>query len=211
MDPTARRELEILTTLAEGHPVTQRALARRLGIALGLANLYLKRLARKGHIKITTIPPHRIKYLVTPRGLTQKTRLTYEYMRYSLQLYGRARESLRAALTPLAQARGSRIALCGTGEAAELAYLTLKELGMEPTGIFDGRSGGTFLGMPVRAIQELSREDYDRVVVASFDNPAQHVEELGRRGIEAGALIILGAPVWERRGLSQAAGQRGTR
>jgi hypothetical protein len=51
---------------------------------LGLTNLYLKRLARKGSIKITTIPRNRIRYLLTPQGLTEKSRLTYQYMQHSL-------------------------------------------------------------------------------------------------------------------------------
>ena len=48
MKTAARSELDILTWIAHGEPVTLRALAERLGIALGLSNVYLKRLARKG-------------------------------------------------------------------------------------------------------------------------------------------------------------------
>ena len=55
-EPSAQRDLKILTEIAERADVTQRGLSRSLGIALGLTNLYLKRLAREGHIKITTIP-----------------------------------------------------------------------------------------------------------------------------------------------------------
>lgn len=194
MDSESRRELEILTTLAEGQPVTQRALAQRLGIALGLANLYLKRLARKGYIKITTIPPNRIKYLVTPRGVAQKTRLTYQYMRYSLQLYAQARQNLREALAPLAQEAVKRIALYGTGEAAELAYLTLKELGLEPIAILDGPAGGTFLGHLVRSVREVADGDYDYVVVATLDPPEPFLAELEGLGIARERLIPLRPP-----------------
>src|SRR5262245_27116136 len=52
MERQGERDLEILTAIEAGEPLTQRALAQRLGVALGLANLYLKRLARKGYIKI---------------------------------------------------------------------------------------------------------------------------------------------------------------
>ncbi len=51
-----------------GGSVTQRNLAKKLGIALGLTNLYLKRLARKGYIKLKTVPPKRIKYYLTLKG-----------------------------------------------------------------------------------------------------------------------------------------------
>ena len=96
--------------------------------------------------------PHRLKYLVTPRGLAHKTRLTYEYLRYSLQLYGQVQQSFRSALGPLAEDGVKRVALCGTGEAAELAYLTLRELGLEPARIFDDTPGGLFLGVAVRLL-----------------------------------------------------------
>jgi DNA-binding MarR family transcriptional regulator len=191
MDAGARRELEILNVIAEGRPVTQRALAQRLGIALGLANLYLKRLARKGHIKVTTIPPNRLKYLVTPRGVAQKIRLTYEYMRYSLDLYRQARLALRDALTPLARGDRKRIAIYGTGEAAELAYLTLKELSMEPAAVLHSRSGGRFLGLPVRDPGEVSPDYYDHVVVATLDAPDGILAHLEQRGIPKSKLIPL--------------------
>lgn len=191
MDLGARRELELLTTLAEGHPVSQRALAQRLGIALGLANLYVKRLTRKGYIKITTIPPNRIKYLLTPQGFAQKSRLTYEYMRYSLRLYRQARQNLRQALTPLLHEGVKRIAIYGTGEAAELAYLTLKELGLEPAAILDGPGGGRFLDQRVLEVQDASPLDYDRIVVATLDPPDQLLAELERRGFPQDRLIAL--------------------
>jgi len=191
MDSGSRRELEILTTIAEGRPVTQRALAERLGIALGLANLYLKRLARKGYIKITTIPRNRVKYLVTPRGFAQKSRLTYEYMRYSLRLYREARQNLREALTPLVRDGLQRIALYGTGEAAELAYLTLREMRIEPTLVLDERAGGEFLGIPVHDVKAVAPEEYDALVVAALDPSEGVLVELARRGVPPSKLIPL--------------------
>ena len=130
------RELEILTAIEEGVPLTQRALAQRLGVALGLTNLYLKRLAGKGFIKIREFPtkPYagkRLRYVLTPKGVGEKARLTYEYMGYSLNLFRRTRDNLRDALGQLSQNGMKRIALCGAGEAAELAYLTLKEFGLD--------------------------------------------------------------------------------
>lgn len=191
MNVEERRELEILTTISEGRPVTQRALAERLDIALGLANLYLKRLVRKGYVKVSTIPRNRIRYLLTPGGLAQKTRLTYDYMRYSLRLYRQARQALREALSPLAEGAPQRVALYGTGEAAELAYLTLRELGIEPSGVFDGRNGARFLGRPVGSVDHLVPGEHDRVVVATLDPTDRAVAELESRGVPRSRLILL--------------------
>jgi DNA-binding MarR family transcriptional regulator len=190
VDQSARRDLEILNSLAEGHPVSQRALAQRLGIALGLTNLYLKRLARKGYIKVTTIPPHRIVYLVTPRGFGEKARLTYEYMAYSLRLYREVRRAVQAALAPLARNGTARVALYGTGEVAELAYLTLRELGIQPAAVL-GERVGQFLGYPVRDVQEVGSADYDLVVVATLGAPDGPLVHLERRGFGRGRVVTL--------------------
>src|SRR5207249_8160869 len=56
MKKSRERDFEILTAIGEGRPLSQRVLAQRLGVALGLTNLLLKRLARKGSIKIVEFP-----------------------------------------------------------------------------------------------------------------------------------------------------------
>ena len=61
----------------------------------GLTNIYLKRLVRKGYIKCVNVQSNRITYLITPRGIAEKARLTYEFMDYSLHLYGEVRQHLR--------------------------------------------------------------------------------------------------------------------
>lgn len=196
MDRQRERHLEILTAISEGSSLTQRALAQRLGVALGLTNLYLKRLARKGYIKIVEFPHKpaarkRLRYLLTPKGIAEKTRLTYEHAAYSLKLFRQARETLRGALSYLPQNGLKRIALYGNGEAAELAYLTLKEFGLEPLAIFSRDAKGQFLGFPVRAVTELASENVDAVVAATFDPPAQHVVELLRIGLPREKILTL--------------------
>jgi len=190
------RNLEILTAIGEGAPVTQRALAEQLGVALGLANLCLKRLASKGFIKVMEFPAKplarkRLRYVLTPKGMAEKTRLSYEYMAYSLRLFRRTRGNLRETMARFHGNGMKRFALCGVGEAAELAYLTLREFGIEPVGIFAREAGGQFLGFPVRPLAELGAEDVDGVIVATFDRPEQRVDELGRLGVAAEKCLTL--------------------
>jgi DNA-binding MarR family transcriptional regulator len=203
MDRDSERHLEILSAIDEGKPLTQRALAQRLGVALGLANLYVRRLATKGFIKVKEFPNKpsarkRFRYVLTPRGVAEKTRLTYDYMSYSLQLYRRARANLRDAMTGLHSRGMKRIALYGTGDAAELAYLTLREFGLEPIGIFAASADGQFLGFPVRSVTELADEDVDGVIIATFDRPELHVAELGRLGLPREKVLTLRRPAPRR-------------
>jgi DNA-binding MarR family transcriptional regulator len=190
------RDLRLLTAIEEGTPLTQRALAERLGVALGLANLCLKRLARKGYIKVVHFNDRpaarkRLRYLLTPKGLAEKSRLTYEHMVYSLHLYRRTRQTLRESLGRMAADGLKRIVFYGTGEAAELAYLTLRELGLEPVAVFAAEPGGSFLGFPVRPVDELASEECDAVVVATFERPEAMLALLAARGVPRGKCVTL--------------------
>jgi hypothetical protein len=182
MDIEAHRDLKLLEAVEEDSRVTQRTLATKLGIALGLTNIYLKRLVRKGYIKCVNVQPNRISYLITPRGIAEKARLTYEFMDYSLHLYGEVRQHLRTVLQQCAAA-DRRVAIYGQGEAAELAYLSLREFGLEPVAIFDGQGGRAFLGLPVRAIAEHADVSFDLLIIASLDPAADLLGTLVRRGI----------------------------
>lgn len=191
MDLEAQRDLRVLEAVAGNQRITQRGLADHLGIALGLANVYVKRLVRKGHIKCINIQSNRILYLITPKGIAEKTRLTYEYMQYSLHLYGQVRAHLRAVLQSLAADGHRRIAIYGTGEAAELAYLSVREAGLDLAAIFDNEGGGMFLGMPVQDIRAHDAVPYDLLVIAALDRPDTAVTQLVQWGVPAGKLQTL--------------------
>lgn len=192
MDFQQQRALRVLEAVEQDQRITQRGLAAKLGVALGLTNLYLKRLVRKGYIKCVNVKSNRIRYLITPQGISEKARLTLEFMDYSLALYREVRQHLRSVLDLSARDGHDRIAICGTGEVAELTYLTLKELGLEPSAIFDLRDGGAFLGMPVRNVREHCEVEYDLMIVAALDNREKIVAALVGHGVPEEALVTVG-------------------
>src|SRR5204862_4753938 len=106
----------------------------------------------------------------------------YEFMDYSLHLYSEVRQHLRAALQECAAA-GRRVAIFGRGEAAEIAYLSLKEAGLEPVAIFDADSGRDFLGMPVNPIRDHDHAAYDLMIVATLESSRHQVAGLIRDGV----------------------------
>src|SRR5438045_8500450 len=109
MDVEDRRNLQALEAIAEDAQITQRTLAGKLGMALGLTNIYLRRLVRKGYVKCVNVQSNRLRYLLTPTGIAEKTRLTYEFMEYSLFLYGQVRLHLRQVLEPAVLGNRRRI------------------------------------------------------------------------------------------------------
>ncbi len=189
MDLEVHRDLQLLEAVEQNARVTQRTLATKLGIALGLTNNYVKRLVRKGYIKCVNVKSNRIAYLITPRGVAEKARLTYEFMEYSLHLYKEARRQLHRVLCERA-AECRRLAIYGTGEAAELAYLSLKELGLEPVAIFD-QAPGTFLGMAVHDIHEHASIPFDLLIIGSLETNNGIAEQLVNLGVAVERLVLL--------------------
>jgi DNA-binding MarR family transcriptional regulator len=191
MDTESRRDLQLLEALEQESTITQRTLSSRLGIALGLTNLYLKRLIRKGYVKCVTVSPNRLVYSLTPRGVARKARLTYEFMKYSLDFYRDARRHLRQSLT-VAVARRKRVAIYGTGDAAELVFLLVRDMGLDLVAVFgpDG-SGDRFLGLPVLAIGEHTTVAYDVLVVAVLERPAGTAKLLRQSGVLPEKLLML--------------------
>ena len=103
---------------------------------------------------------------------------------------------------------GCRVAIYGRGEAAEIAYLSLKEFRLEPIAIFDEEGGNDFLGMPVRPIAEHEQVPYDVIVVATLDSSGQQWSNLINDGIPAAKLFPLRQIPGDGRRLPPAPGAR---
>jgi len=192
MDVESRRDLQLLEALEQESTITQRTLATRLGIALGLTNLYLKRLIRKGYVKCVTVSPNRLVYSLTPKGMARKGRLTFEFMKYSLDFYRDVRQLLRRSLA-VAVAEQQRVAIYGTGDAAELVYLLLRDMGLELVAVFGPEPNGRFLGLPVRAIADHASLPYDVLVVATLERPAGTAKLLRQHGVPEAKTLMLHA------------------
>jgi DNA-binding MarR family transcriptional regulator len=136
--------LALLDAVERDPAVTQRSVARELGIALGLANAYLRRCIRKGLIKVGQVPPRRYAYYLTPQGFSEKSRLTAEYLAHSFSFFRRARAQC-GNLFSEAVARGHRrVALVGEGDLAEIASLVAHANAVEIAGIV-GAAGSSDL------------------------------------------------------------------
>jgi DNA-binding MarR family transcriptional regulator len=195
MNLQGQRDLLLLTEVERDGAVTQRSLASKLGVALGLTNLYLKRFARKGYIKITTIPSHRVRYLLTPQGFAEKSRLTYLYMEYSLSHYRDMRARLREALSQAANNGAKRVVIYGTGELAEMAYLSLREMHMTLVGFVDDNQQEAFLSYPVWQPEVLSEWEFDAVLLADIERTVRHREILGQHQVPEVKILVLGPSV----------------
>ncbi len=171
--------MRILDLIEADSTVTQRSLAKELGVALGLAHAYLRRCVRKGYVKISQIPSRRYAYYVTPHGFSEKSRLTAEFFHQSFRLFRVAREQCAQAMAECEGNGWHRIGLAGIGDVAEVAVLSGAGRAVHLVGIVDpGRAGRPFLGLPVVAEPSQLAGGIDAVIVTSMDQPQATYDSL---------------------------------
>ena len=173
--------LGMWSAIEEDSSLSQRLLAQELGIALGLANAYLKRCVKKGWIKVQQVPANRYAYYLTPTGFSEKARLTGEYLSSSLEFFRYAREQSAALCALAAMRRIRRIALIGASELAEITALTALDSSVEIVGIVDpARAGGRLAGLAIVADLD-ALEAVEAVIVTDMRNPKRSFEQWARR------------------------------
>jgi DNA-binding MarR family transcriptional regulator len=181
-DPEIVRGL--LTSIERDSAVTQRKLAGDLGIALGLANAYLRRCVRKGLIKVSQVPLNRYAYYLTPQGFAEKSRLTAEYLAYSFDFFRRARQDCSEVLRQCAARGWRRVVLYGGGELAEIAVLSAGDSGVEIVCVIDEvLSGRRCAGLAVVADLAAARRQaaphaINGIVLTDTRNPQLSFERL---------------------------------
>ncbi len=132
--------LDLLNAIDQRSDLSQRHLARQMGIALGLTNSYLKRCARKGLVKVSEAPANRFLYYLTPKGFAEKARLTGVYLSRSLTFYRQAGESCSVLFDYCNMNNKERVMLCGVSELAEIALFRAMDAEVSITGIYDPES-----------------------------------------------------------------------
>ncbi len=193
------RSLLLLDEISRDERLTQRELSKKLGLALGLVNSYLKNLVSRGYITVSTIPRKRYSYYLTPRGFAEKSRLTYRHLHNFTNLYRVARKDFQGLFEALEGTKFKNIVFCGIDETAEIAYLSLMERNLTLAGVIDAKDKGNFLSFPVRAIEEIENLEYDVVVITSFRSGNALKERLIGAGVAESRIVDISGGDWLKR------------
>jgi len=198
-DGEARITMEMLHAVDREENLSQRGLAAKLNIALGLTNAYLKRCVHKGLIKVRKTPPNRYAYYLTPKGFGEKTRLTANYLLRSFDFYRRARNQCDELLEAAADNGHHRIALVGAGELAEIALLCALQYDIEIVGIADENARANHFRHVTLVRDPASLPDHDIIIVCDMTKPQETFEKLtqkfGSHSITAPALLKILMPI----------------
>lgn len=187
------RSLQLLSEISGEEPLSQRELSRRLGIAVGLVNSYLKNLVAKGYVRVKNFPSNRYAYLLTPQGIAEKSRLAYQHLSYFTSLYTVARQDYLDLFRRLEDAGVREVAFCGVDEVAEVAYLSLRETGLKLVAVMDDmRSGETFFGVPVISVDDGVKELAVPVVISSLKRRDELSQLLRGLGVAGSRIFVEG-------------------
>jgi DNA-binding MarR family transcriptional regulator len=192
MNPVDMRTLHLLEEIEKNHSPSQRQLARHLDISLGLVNSFIKRLAHKGYFKVTHIPKNRVRYILTPKGVAEKSRLTYEYIKLSYVFFKDARKKMQKLLQDLESQGVKRVIFFGATELAEIAYLSLQHTNIELVAVLDDLNvGKRFFDHMVQATSLLESAVFDRILLTTSESQDSIPDRLKKFGIAEDRVVML--------------------
>ena len=171
--------LNILDAIERQSDLSQRRLAGDLGIALGLANSYLKRCIRKGLVKVSAIPSNRYLYYLTPKGFSEKTRLTAEFLSVSFNFYRQAGDSCQRIFKECQSQGIEDLLFCGRSELAEIAFLKAMEFNINIVGVYvnENSKHDSFYPKPVWSDFD-QVEHYQGLLITDLNDPENFYREL---------------------------------
>jgi len=123
------KEYKLLSQVSKDPTVTQREISRQLGFSLGMTNILLKRLIRKGYIKISQLNRHKVKYFLTPRGIAQKIKRTHQYLSYTFHSLKEIKYRIQTVLLAEYKKGRRKFLILGNGELADITEIALRNLG----------------------------------------------------------------------------------
>jgi len=183
-----RKQLETLLEIKRNPSLTQRSLAHRLNISLGLTNAILQNLIHRGWVKAQKMTGRKILYLITPKGMVQATNFIYDRVRETQHYYQYAKDLLTTHFTNLYDKGARRAVVYGTGQLAEIAYLSLLDSPLKLQSILaDDSSKKKFLGHEVLTLSDFTQKisdisNLENLIVLSTVSQEEHEEEKEHKG-----------------------------
>jgi DNA-binding MarR family transcriptional regulator len=178
------RDLQFLEELEKTPNLSQRELSNKFGIALGVTNACLKRMVRRGWIRLTKVPPRRIGYYLTPKGFAEKARLTMTFFSYNIHHYSNLKAVITEKLLEMASQGVKRVIFWGVSDEMEITYVTLQGTEMELVAIVDdddGVNGKNILGEKIKSPDAIDSLKPDAILITSILDKERILRNLRER------------------------------
>jgi len=178
------RDLQFLDELEKNPTISQRELSRKFNIALGVTNACIKKLARKGWVKVRGLNHRQIYYHLTSEGLGMKAKLTLKYLAYNVRLYTEMKNLFNRKLLEMANKGTKRVVFYGVGDEMEVAYVTLQGVDLDLVGIVDDdeeKQGTRLFGYRVEKPEVIPSLRPDGVLITSLTESERLLEGLKKK------------------------------
>jgi len=195
----SKPELDTLLEIKKNPSTTQRLLSRNLNISLGLTNSILKNLIHRGLLKAKKDTGRKLLYIITPKGMSNVSRLMYSRFQETLHYYHYTKDLLTAYLMKLYQQGEKTVNIYGTGQLAEITYYAgiSTPLKLNAT-ISDDPSIEKFLGQQAISIANFLSQysknntlSNQKIVILSTNNPEKLTKEMSKhKNIQKNIKII---------------------
>jgi DNA-binding MarR family transcriptional regulator len=175
------RDLRLLEELERNPIISQRELSHKFGIALGVTNACLKRMVRKGWIRIRGFDHRKIGYYLTPKGFVEKSRLTFHLVSGIVQHYSELKQVIGERLLEIQRDGMKRIVFYGISDEMEVAYITLQGVDLKLVGIVEDDEKVTpqfIFGYELEPVSRINELRPDCVLVTSLVESEQKKEKL---------------------------------
>ncbi|MBM4306642.1 MAG: winged helix-turn-helix transcriptional regulator [Deltaproteobacteria bacterium] len=179
--PQEIRELNLLQELEKNPVISQRELSHKFGIALGVTNACLKRMARRGWIRIMGFDHHKIGYYLTPKGFAEKANLTLHLISWTVQHYSTLKHLIGLRLLEMQNKGYERIVFYGVSEEMEVAYVTLQGVNLKLVGIVEDKERlgrKEIFGFEVWDATQIEILQPHAVLVTSLTDQMNRIEKL---------------------------------
>ena len=175
----------ILKTIEGDSSVSQRKLSSQMELNVASVNFALKNLVKKGFVTMVGENPRRTKYYVTPKGLREKTHLAYKFFGRNIHFYKEIRNDIEARIEKATRGIETDIAIYGSSELSEIAYMVVSKMSCTFQGFFLERSKITdekILGFNVQDIK-LLKSDRQCLLLLTEEFPADKVSDINTENI----------------------------
>ena len=179
--PQEIRELNLLQELERNPIISQRELSHKFGIALGVTNACLKRMARRGWIRMMNQNRGKIGYFLTPKGFAEKAKLTIHLISWTVQHYSTLKDIIGERLLEMQKKGVERIVFYGVSDEMEIAYITLQGVSLKLVGIVEDADKITekqIFGFELKDVSQIGLMKTDAILITSLGEQAEKVERL---------------------------------
>jgi DNA-binding MarR family transcriptional regulator len=123
----SEKEFEIIHIINRNTFNTQREIASETKMSLGLINILLKRLVTKGYLRAQQLDRRKVQYILTPRGLAEKTKKSYRYTLKTIAALKSIRSALEIILKKAYDGGVRHFYILGQGDLSSMIEIVLRE------------------------------------------------------------------------------------